>query len=83
MRLNRWSRMNNELRAEIVWRTLGDMPDRNTEYLLYQTLIGAWPMTMERLQEYMLKAVREAKQQTSWTANNTEFEEALRMFIEA
>jgi (1->4)-alpha-D-glucan 1-alpha-D-glucosylmutase len=59
------------------------MPDRNTEYLLYQTLIGAWPITVERMQEYMLKAAREAKQRTSWTANNTEFEDALRQFIEA
>ena len=58
------------------------MPDRNTEYLYYQTLIGAWPLSMDRVQAYMLKAVREAKQQTSWVANNKEFEEALRMFIE-
>ena len=52
------------------------MPDRNTEYLYYQTLIGAWPLPMDRAQAYMLKAVREAKQQTSWVANNKEFEEA-------
>ncbi len=58
------------------------IPDRNTEYLYYQTLIGAWPLPMERAQAYMLKAVREAKQQTTWVANNKEFEEALRMFIE-
>ena len=81
--LNRWSRMNNELRAELFGGRYGDMPDRNTEYLLYQTLIGAWPITVERVQEYMLKAVREAKQQTSWTANNAEFEDALHKFIEA
>ena len=58
------------------------MPDRNTEYLYYQTLIGAWPLPMDRAQAYMLKAVREAKQQTSWVANNKEFEDALSMFIE-
>jgi (1->4)-alpha-D-glucan 1-alpha-D-glucosylmutase len=81
--LNRWSRMNNELRAELFGGRYGDMPDRNTEYLLYQTLIGAWPITVERTQEYMLKAVREAKQRTSWTANNAEFEDALHKFIEA
>jgi (1->4)-alpha-D-glucan 1-alpha-D-glucosylmutase len=81
--LNRWSRMNNELRAELFGGRYGDMPDRNTEYLLYQTLIGAWPITAERVQEYMLKAVREAKQRTSWTANNAEFEDALHKFIEA
>jgi (1->4)-alpha-D-glucan 1-alpha-D-glucosylmutase len=81
--LNRWSRMNNELRAELFGGRYGDMPDRNTEYLLYQTLIGAWPITVERAQEYMLKAVREAKQRTSWTANNAEFEDAMHKFIEA
>lgn len=58
------------------------MPDRNTEYLYYQTLIGAWPLSIERAQAYMLKAVREAKQQTTWVANNKEFEDALSMFIE-
>jgi (1->4)-alpha-D-glucan 1-alpha-D-glucosylmutase len=78
--LNRWSRMNNELRTEM---SLGEYPDRNTEYLLYQTLIGAWPITVERIQDYMLKATREAKQKTTWTANNTEFEDALHKFIDA
>jgi (1->4)-alpha-D-glucan 1-alpha-D-glucosylmutase len=79
--LNRWSRMNNKLRAEVSGDS--DMPDRNTEYLLYQTLIGAWPLSVERAQAYMLKATREAKQRTSWTANNAEFETALSKFIEA
>ena len=81
--LNRWSRMNNDLRAELFGGGHGDMPDRNTEYMLYQTLIGAWPITRERLQEYMLKAVREAKQRTTWTTNHAEFENALRKFIDA
>src|SRR5947208_13098483 len=58
------------------------MPDRNTEYLYYQTLIGAWPLPVDRAQAYMLKAAREAKQQTSWVANNKEFEDALNRFIE-
>ena len=78
--LNRWSRMNNDLRAEL---SLGEYPDRNTEYLLYQTLIGAWPIAVERIQDYMLKATREAKQKTTWTVNNAEFEEAMHRFIEA
>jgi len=60
----------------------GKFPDRNTEYFLYQTLIGAWPISKERLSAYMEKAVREAKQQTSWTQQNREFEDALRSFIE-
>jgi (1->4)-alpha-D-glucan 1-alpha-D-glucosylmutase len=78
--VQRWSRMNSAFRT--VKRGAAAMPDRNTEYLYYQTLIGAWPLPMDRAQAYMLKAVREAKQQTSWVANNREFEESLRMFIE-
>jgi (1->4)-alpha-D-glucan 1-alpha-D-glucosylmutase len=58
------------------------MPDRNTEYLYYQTLIGAWPLPVDRAQAYMTKATREAKQQTSWVANNKDFEDALNRFIE-
>jgi (1->4)-alpha-D-glucan 1-alpha-D-glucosylmutase len=87
--LNRWSRTNNELRPDLHSpdRRSGDAkthwPDRNTEYMLYQTLIGAWPISTERLQEYMIKATREAKQKTSWTANNAEFEDALHKFIDA
>jgi (1->4)-alpha-D-glucan 1-alpha-D-glucosylmutase len=73
--LNRWSRMNARFRT-------GSHPDRNTEYFLYQTLIGAWPIARDRLIAYMVKAAREAKQQTSWTQQNKEFEDALRNFIE-
>jgi (1->4)-alpha-D-glucan 1-alpha-D-glucosylmutase len=73
--LRRWSRMNAPFKT-------GRHPDRNTEYLLYQTLVGAWPISKDRLQSYMLKAVREAKQQTSWTQQNQEFEAALNKFID-
>jgi (1->4)-alpha-D-glucan 1-alpha-D-glucosylmutase len=79
--VHRWSRMNSELRT--LKADGSSMPDRNTEYFYYQSLIGAWPVSLERIQEYMLKAVREGKQQTSWVANNVEFEEALSRFIEA
>ncbi len=74
--LRRWSRLNARLRT-------GGFPDRNTEYFYYQTLLGAWPITPERVHTYMQKATREAKQQTSWTANNKEFEDALNLFIDA
>jgi (1->4)-alpha-D-glucan 1-alpha-D-glucosylmutase len=73
--LHRWSRTNAQFRT-------GKYPDSNTEYLLYQTMIGAWPITQERLTTYMMKAAREAKQQTSWTQPNPEFEGALSRFIE-
>jgi len=49
---------------------------------LYQTLIGAWPIDSERTKQYMLKATREAKQRTSWTANDKEFEDGLLGFID-
>jgi len=73
--LYRWSRLNAPFRT-------GKFPDRNTEYFLYQTLVGAWPINRDRLVTYMEKATREAKQQTSWTQQNKEFEDSLRMFIE-
>lgn len=72
--LRRWSRQNTSLKTN-------DFPDRNTEYFLYQTLIGAWPIDQQRLSAYMEKAVREAKQRTSWTQQNKDFEDALRSFI--
>jgi (1->4)-alpha-D-glucan 1-alpha-D-glucosylmutase len=58
------------------------LPDRNMEYLIYQTLIGAWPITAERMLEYVEKAAREAKTHTAWTAQDPEYEEALRGFVE-
>jgi (1->4)-alpha-D-glucan 1-alpha-D-glucosylmutase len=59
----------------------GDFPDRNAEYLFYQTVVGAWPISAERLTAYMEKAAREAKVHTSWTRQNPEYEEALRSFV--
>lgn len=73
--LHRWSRRNQQFKN-------GKFPDRNTEYFLYQTLIGAWPISLDRITAYMEKAAREAKEQTSWTQPNSEFENALKLFIE-
>jgi (1->4)-alpha-D-glucan 1-alpha-D-glucosylmutase len=70
-----WSEMNRAKRT-------GRFPDRNTEYFLYQTLVGAWPIDAERLTGYMEKAVREAKAFTSWTDQDERYERALRRFIE-
>ena len=72
--VNQWSEANTRYRT-------GDLPDRKTEYLLYQTLIGAWPISKERLTAYMIKAAREAKESTSWTARNEAFEAALQTFL--
>jgi (1->4)-alpha-D-glucan 1-alpha-D-glucosylmutase len=69
----RWSELTKDHRDPVL--------DRNTEYLYYQTLIGAWPITADRAIAYMEKATREAKQQTSWVQPNSVFEDALRNFI--
>jgi (1->4)-alpha-D-glucan 1-alpha-D-glucosylmutase len=53
------------------------VPGANTEYLIYQTLVGAWPIDVTRLRDYLLKAVREAKVHTSWTNPNARYDEAL------
>ncbi len=60
----------------------GSCPDSNTEYFIYQTMVGAWPLTKERLLEYMQKATREAKRKTSWLSPNEQFEKATSGFIE-
>lgn len=58
-------------------------PDRNAEYLLYQVLVGAWPLPAERATAYMEKAAKEAKQHTSWTEPNPTYDEALGSFTKA
>jgi (1->4)-alpha-D-glucan 1-alpha-D-glucosylmutase len=86
--LSRWNRLNKRLR--VPWQD-GWAPDRNDEYLLYQTLIGAWPVTplhaeehavfVGRIQAYMEKALREAKVHTSWINPNTAYDQAVRQFV--
>jgi (1->4)-alpha-D-glucan 1-alpha-D-glucosylmutase len=65
------------------------VPDKNTEYLLYQTLIGAWPQGrpvthrfVERIKAYMIKAAREAGEHTSWLEPEEAYETALAGFVE-
>jgi (1->4)-alpha-D-glucan 1-alpha-D-glucosylmutase len=69
-------------------------PSANDEYLLYQTLLGAWPVEplrgdeawqtfSGRIEAYMLKAIREAKENTSWINRNTEYEAAVSSFVKA
>ena len=78
--IQRWSRLNANSASHV--RIGRRIPDRNTEYFYYQTLIGAWPHSRRPLHSYMEKAMREAKQHTSWVANNKEFEDALNSFID-
>jgi (1->4)-alpha-D-glucan 1-alpha-D-glucosylmutase len=62
-------------------------PTATREYMLYQTLLGAWPLDgldqhfIERIQAYARKAVREAKQETSWLNPQAAYEEGLNAFI--
>jgi (1->4)-alpha-D-glucan 1-alpha-D-glucosylmutase len=72
--VRRWSDHNDRYRAQ-------GFPDRGLEYLLYQTLVGAWPIEEERLTEFLLKSAREAKVHTSWTAPAAPYEEAIAQFV--
>jgi (1->4)-alpha-D-glucan 1-alpha-D-glucosylmutase len=73
--VQRWTKLNERYRRK-------GLPDRNAEYLLYQTLVGAWPIATERMIAYMEKASREAKVHTSWTNPNADYDAVLRQFIE-
>ena len=62
-------------------------PDRNEEYFLYQTLLGVWPLEteaqeslLERVQDHLIKATREAMVHTRWTRPNQPHEDALKSF---
>lgn len=57
-------------------------PDKNAQYLIYQTLVGAWPISLERMQGYMEKATREAKEHTSWTQQNEQYESSVQRFLQ-
>jgi (1->4)-alpha-D-glucan 1-alpha-D-glucosylmutase len=88
-RIRRWRELNQNKKVLVADV---EAPSRNDEYLLYQTLIGAWPLAgeldtdplfSERMQQYMLKAAREAKEKTGWANQNAEYEAALTGFTEA
>jgi (1->4)-alpha-D-glucan 1-alpha-D-glucosylmutase len=89
--LQRWRLANRRWK-----RTINDSeaPDANEEYLLYQTLLGTWPIRdsgepeggakaeyIERIQAYMAKALHEAKLNTSWIQPNEEWDAAMRDFV--
>ncbi len=78
--VRRWSRANAKHRSG---RKLKDKIDTGTEWFLYQTLVGAWPIDAQRMREYMQKAMREAKVRTSWVANNSQYENALNTYIDS
>jgi (1->4)-alpha-D-glucan 1-alpha-D-glucosylmutase len=57
-------------------------PDYNTRYLLFQTLVGVWPIGHDRLGAYMAKATKEAKTHTSWADGNPDYDYSLIRFVE-
>jgi (1->4)-alpha-D-glucan 1-alpha-D-glucosylmutase len=90
-RLARWRRLNRRRRQPVGERLA---PSRNEEYLFYQTLVGAWPLAptseigaaghqavVDRLLAYVLKAVREAKTNTSWINPDEAYEAAIQRFV--
>ncbi len=79
----RWSQTVTRWKQINACHRVSDVPDANTEYLLYQTLVGAWPIGRERITAYMKKAAREAKRHTSWINRNQAYESGLAGFIEA
>jgi (1->4)-alpha-D-glucan 1-alpha-D-glucosylmutase len=63
------------------WRALvpeGGPPSWNEAYLILQTLVGAWPLELVRLEAYVEKALREAKVHTNWVDPDAEYERAVR-----
>jgi (1->4)-alpha-D-glucan 1-alpha-D-glucosylmutase len=74
--ITRWADRNNRHKHD-GW------PDPNAEYLLYQTLAGAWPIDAGRAGEYLAKAAREAKVHTSWIDQDPAYDHALRGFVDA
>ena len=72
--VTRWSELNSRHQT-------GEHPDRNAEYLLYQILVGAWPIDVERATAFMAKATSEAKVHTNWTEPNEAYVEAIKSFV--
>ena len=91
--VGRWTRINGSARTRVDGE---HAPDRNDEYLLYQTLIGTWPAEpldapmpreasehyVQRMRAYMRKAIKEAKAHTSWVNENQPYEQALDDFVD-
>jgi (1->4)-alpha-D-glucan 1-alpha-D-glucosylmutase len=86
--IRRWRDINRPLKTKA-----GELiaPDANEEYLLYQTLVGSWPLLpmnapqhaeyIQRIQAYMEKAVHEAKLHSSWVSPNAEYDRAVQDFV--
>ncbi len=72
-----------QVRCWAAWNErhrLGDLPDRDIEYRFYQTLVGAWPLEIDRALLYLDKAACEAKTRTTWARRDAHYDKALRTF---
>ncbi|MDH5534278.1 MAG: malto-oligosyltrehalose synthase [Betaproteobacteria bacterium] len=88
--LQRWRRLNRAKKRKIEEVPA---PSANDEYLIYQTLVGTWPLAelddegfaayRGRIERYLLKALREAKVHTSWVNVNEAYESAVTAFVSA
>jgi (1->4)-alpha-D-glucan 1-alpha-D-glucosylmutase len=89
LRLRHWKRLNKNKKQTVSGKPV---PSLNEEYLLYQTLLGVWPEDdsqtkekwqplIERVKQYMIKALREAKENTSWINPNADYEKAVSAFV--
>ncbi|HEY2770670.1 MAG TPA: malto-oligosyltrehalose synthase [Solirubrobacteraceae bacterium] len=74
--VDRWFALTDGLRT-------GAAPDDVERYFVFQTLVGAWPIEAERIEAYMEKALREAKRNTNWIEQNTEWEDGVKAFCRA
>ena len=89
--VRRWQRVNAKFKRKLEDGRLA--PDANEEYLLYQTIVGAWPWAfaddgarkgfLERIQQYSTKALSEAKVNLSWLNPNQEYVDAVHGFLES
>jgi (1->4)-alpha-D-glucan 1-alpha-D-glucosylmutase len=89
--VHRWQRMNAKFKRKLDDGRIA--PDNNEEYLLYQTILGAWPWQMEskqdresyveRIKQYSSKALSEAKVNLSWINPDPEYMKAVHAFIDA
>jgi (1->4)-alpha-D-glucan 1-alpha-D-glucosylmutase len=71
--VERWFEVTEALRSE-------GAPDDVERYFIFQTLAGAWPIEVERIEAYVEKALRESKRNTNWVDQNTEWEDAVKRF---
>jgi (1->4)-alpha-D-glucan 1-alpha-D-glucosylmutase len=76
--VTRWFELAAPLCTEVDGRSA---PDAVEQYLIFQTLVGVWPATVERVEEYVQKALREAKRNTNWVDQNEEWEGAVSSFV--